>query len=441
MAADLVSPFDRIPNATDLSGGAGTSMQTRAVYEGEVVIYISEIVSSRWKNSQSDEYYPHAFLDYALRQQISISEADTFESSVVWYAPDHGYATLAENNVEVTGAVYDKDSALAFSYPPSSYPFYSHASSAGARAVPGIPGSNLATESSTHTVVVEEATGTSCVFCPATTEALKQIQDLGTYNFYYVSLVGDKSSELQDSLALRRLANEYNFYGYPTCYFDGGYEVLLGGQSGLSYYTSRILTSGSRVTTGLIMELSVDWLEPLTIEVHVKIYQGDPSNQPPDVPSAPDGDAYFVTNRNYTCSVTGSDPNDDDLMYKWSIDGFETDWEGPYASGSEVDKVHRFLSPGTYDIAVRTKDVFDVESPWSAALTVEISLCGDAEQSGNVDIDDVVYLIAYIFAGGAQPQPEEGGDANCIGGVDIDDPVYLIAYIFGGGPSPCYGCP
>jgi len=64
-------------------------------------------------------------------------------------------------------------------------------------------------------------------------------------------------------------------------------------------------------------------------------------------------------------------------------------------------------------------------------------LCGDADASGSVDIDDVVYLIAYIFSGGPAPAPIEAGDANCSGGVDIDDVVYLIAYIFSGGYAPC----
>jgi hypothetical protein len=31
----------------------------------------------------------------------------------------------------------------------------------------------------------------------------------------------------------------------------------------------------------------------------------------------------------------------------------------------------------------------------------------------------------------------ESGDADCSGGVDIDDVVYLIAYIFSGGNDPC----
>ena len=66
--------------------------------------------------------------------------------------------------------------------------------------------------------------------------------------------------------------------------------------------------------------------------------------------------------------------------------------------------------------------------------------CGDADASGGVDIDDVVYLINYIFAGGPAPDPIEAGDADCSGNVDIDDVVYLIQYIFGGGPEPCADC-
>ena len=70
---------------------------------------------------------------------------------------------------------------------------------------------------------------------------------------------------------------------------------------------------------------------------------------------------------------------------------------------------------------------------------------GDANGSGAVDIDDVVYLIGYIFSGG--PPPVEAnccGDANGSCGVDIDDVVYEIGYIFSGGPAPldaCATCP
>jgi hypothetical protein len=68
-------------------------------------------------------------------------------------------------------------------------------------------------------------------------------------------------------------------------------------------------------------------------------------------------------------------------------------------------------------------------------------LCGDVDGSGEIDIDDVVYLLDYIFAAGPAPVPLESGDVDCSGGIDIDDIVYLITFIFSGGPEPCAECP
>jgi hypothetical protein len=66
---------------------------------------------------------------------------------------------------------------------------------------------------------------------------------------------------------------------------------------------------------------------------------------------------------------------------------------------------------------------------------------GDADNNGAIDIDDIVYLCAFIFESGPAPEPHIGsGDANCSGGapdVDVDDVVYLVTYIFQGGPEPC----
>jgi len=61
---------------------------------------------------------------------------------------------------------------------------------------------------------------------------------------------------------------------------------------------------------------------------------------------------------------------------------------------------------------------------------------GDADASGDTDIDDVVFLIDYIFSLGPAPTPVRAGDGDCSGNIDIDDVVYLIAYIFSAGPAP-----
>jgi len=61
---------------------------------------------------------------------------------------------------------------------------------------------------------------------------------------------------------------------------------------------------------------------------------------------------------------------------------------------------------------------------------------GDADGSGFVDIDDVVFLIQYLFAGGPEPVPYTSGEVDCQGVIDIDDVVYLINYLFASGPPP-----
>jgi hypothetical protein len=70
-------------------------------------------------------------------------------------------------------------------------------------------------------------------------------------------------------------------------------------------------------------------------------------------------------------------------------------------------------------------------------------IIGDADNSGGsvpIDIDDIVYIINYVFGGGPAPMPYAvaSGDADCKACfVDIDDIVYLINYVFAGGPAPC----
>lgn len=64
---------------------------------------------------------------------------------------------------------------------------------------------------------------------------------------------------------------------------------------------------------------------------------------------------------------------------------------------------------------------------------------GDTNNSGSVNIADVTFLIARIFAGGAAPPCCEKGDADGSGRVNVADVTFLIARIFAGGPAPSCG--
>jgi hypothetical protein len=66
-------------------------------------------------------------------------------------------------------------------------------------------------------------------------------------------------------------------------------------------------------------------------------------------------------------------------------------------------------------------------------------LPGDANNDGQVNVGDAVYVIAYVFSGGPEPWPFPAcsGDANCDCQTNVGDAVYCISYVFQGGPPPC----
>jgi hypothetical protein len=76
----------------------------------------------------------------------------------------------------------------------------------------------------------------------------------------------------------------------------------------------------------------------------------------------------------------------------------------------------------------------------AGAVTIIGKMYGDADGSGYVDIDDVVFLLQFMFGGGPAPSPMFLGDNDCTGDIDIDDVVYLIGYIFAGGAVPRDAC-
>ena len=65
------------------------------------------------------------------------------------------------------------------------------------------------------------------------------------------------------------------------------------------------------------------------------------------------------------------------------------------------------------------------------------TLCGDASSDGLVNLSDAVFIINYVFLGGAAPSYELAADVNCDASVNVSDAVFLINYIFNNGKTPC----
>ncbi len=226
----------------------------------------------------------------------------------------------------------------------------------------------------------------------------------------------------------------FNQYWLPTSYFDGGqYVMQLNGQGA---YGSGITICGQRTVVPLDLRVWVDFLGAGALDIHVVLRHWTP-NTAPNQADPPTGPISTHTYKDETYTGSGTDPDGDAVYYRWDIDGMISEWDGPYASGEATQYMTQFATTGTKQIRFKVMDEYQAEADWSEPLTVEVWLCGDADGSGGVDIDDAVYLIQYIFNSGPDPEPIASGNADCAADVDIDDVVYLIQFIFLGGPYPC----
>jgi hypothetical protein len=64
---------------------------------------------------------------------------------------------------------------------------------------------------------------------------------------------------------------------------------------------------------------------------------------------------------------------------------------------------------------------------------------GDANHDTKCNVSDAVFVISYVFKGGAAPSCKQEGDANADTKVNVSDAVYIISYVFKGGAAPKCG--
>jgi len=122
----------------------------------------------------------------------------------------------------------------------------------------------------THTVFAEDATATWCGYCHFAREALDKIYTSGDYPFYYTCMVDDKNTHA----AARNL--EYNIYGFPTVFFDGGYKVAVGGGTGNeAQYRSYISQCGAATVKDIDITLNVDWLGDAAMDISASVLNNE----------------------------------------------------------------------------------------------------------------------------------------------------------------------
>jgi len=123
-----------------------------------------------------------------------------------------------------------------------------------------------------HYAFIEEATTTWCTNCPNVAETLYELYESTDYKFYYVSMIGDKSSIAND-----RLSKDYNVVGYPTVFIDGGYKLIVGDKD-KSEYESAINTAQDRVVPMIAVNITAEYdnkTDELTTNVLIENYEDE----------------------------------------------------------------------------------------------------------------------------------------------------------------------
>ena len=96
---------------------------------------------------------------------------------------------------------------------------------------------------------------------------------------------------------------------------------------------------------------------------------GGGSNNPPEVPNI-EGTINGNAGTKYSYTFNSVDPDGDDVFYyiKWD-DGYTEVWDGPHASGANVNIDHTYTKEGTFTIEAKAKDIYGAESAWGS-LTI-----------------------------------------------------------------------
>lgn len=346
---------------TDTMGSPSIGKITSSPYVGRLRVYVVE-PRSRWDNYDRDPYY-FGFLDFAFNNIISIEYLDTYENTIIWNGSEAGYGNVRETNIMVIAVVFNPEQHQGYAYPPSQHPFDAYYVDATAAAQPGETGYNMVTENFTHTVFGEEATAPWCPHCPDMAGKLYALYESGEYPFYFVALVSD----VQNQVAENRLFQEFNIYGYPTSFLDGGYKVLIGSGISESTYINRIKQCGRRAVCNLNLSVSVEWMGDGVLKIGISITD---NNAPPNAPSI-SGPLEGTVGTEYNYTFVTTEPDGDDVYYyiDWG-DNTSSGWLGSFTSGEEVIVNHIWDEQGMYNITAKAKDSYGCESNWSDPLGV-----------------------------------------------------------------------
>ena len=133
-------------------------------------------------------------------------------------------------------------------------------------------------------------------------------------------------------------------------------------------YCCKQLTDGSYVLSGYTTIFSTSMIK---INSPILIKVGD--NTPPDKPDTPSGTINGKAGKEYTYTTITTDEDGDQIyyMFDWGEDN-TSGWLGPYNSGETCEASYTWKDKDNYQVRVKAKDTYDLESFWSDPLEISM---------------------------------------------------------------------
>ncbi len=161
-------------------------------------------------------------------------------------------------------------------------------------------------------------------------------------------------------------------------------------------------------------------------------FESNPFNLDTLNPTSPTVNNYFSPTNQFHKTFSGTkEANSSVLFNNQTVAELSSSTDWFYAAT---------LQEGENNFTVTSKDAFKNQSvPTQINITYDPNsyTCGDVDNSGAIDVSDIVYIIQYIFNDGPAPSPLISADVDLSGSVDVSDAVYFVQYIFNDGPAPC----
>jgi hypothetical protein len=93
----------------------------------------------------------------------------------------------------------------------------------------------------------------------------------------------------------------------------------------------------------------------------------------------------------------------------------------------------------SFDFTVRVTDSSNPSKQDDQELFIVVGTqaSGDVNLDGQVNLEDALYILNYLFKDGPAPSPMEIADVNCDEEVNLGDALHLLNYLFKGDDPPC----